>query len=72
MLEYTLPPNSLFMPLQGFISTEGTASLELKTLKHAKTSFSGLHRHGSTLLLRLDNPLILPERDSWDVNNANQ
>eukprot|EP00959_Pyramimonas_sp_CCMP1952_P321781 6733322-Pyramimonas_sp.AAC.1 len=41
----------LHRPLQGFISIEGTASLEdnsLKILKHAKTLFSECQRHVST------------------------
>eukprot|EP00959_Pyramimonas_sp_CCMP1952_P010419 218191-Pyramimonas_sp.AAC.1 len=41
----------LHRPLHRFTSTAGTASLEdnrVKTLKHAKTLFSGFHGHGST------------------------
>eukprot|EP00959_Pyramimonas_sp_CCMP1952_P117128 2448223-Pyramimonas_sp.AAC.1 len=37
----------------------GNASLEdthLKILKHAKTLFPGLHRHGASRLVRLDDP----------------
>eukprot|EP00959_Pyramimonas_sp_CCMP1952_P222840 4658618-Pyramimonas_sp.AAC.1 len=37
--------------IQRLIPTEGTASLEnnrLKTLRHARTLFSGFQRHGST------------------------
>eukprot|EP00959_Pyramimonas_sp_CCMP1952_P346745 7262768-Pyramimonas_sp.AAC.1 len=50
---------ALRRPLQRFMSTDGTAPLEdnrLKTLKHAKTLFSGFYCHGSTRLLRLGDP----------------
>eukprot|EP00959_Pyramimonas_sp_CCMP1952_P156108 3264979-Pyramimonas_sp.AAC.1 len=41
------------------MSTEGTAPLvdtRMKHLKRTKTPFSGLQRHESILLLRLDDP----------------